>query len=155
MNHPMTFTTIDARVIALNCSHNYLIDEKHQPFIVRIEEVYLYDKNERTHCCEFTPSYYLIQLYTRVIFTPAGDQLNDHKQDEIFQVYEHEATDNIYVHCHEIDALESKAQPDGFTYHVHGDPEFQESEGDFESEEAYHDAVMEALREHFQANCPI
>src|SRR6266542_4446031 len=74
--------TIDARVIALNRTHNYLIDEKHQPSIARIEEVYLYDKHQHTHCCELTPSYYLIHLYSRVIFTPEGDKLNDHEQDE-------------------------------------------------------------------------
>jgi hypothetical protein len=150
-----TFADIDARVIALNRTHNYVIDEKHQPYIARIEEVYLYDKSQHTHCCEFTPSYYLIHLYTRVIFTPAGDQLSDHDQDQIFQEYEHEDTDNLYVHCHEIDALEEKARPNDFTYYAHGDPEFGEAEDDFESEEAYHDAVIEALREHFQANCPI
>lgn len=145
--------TIDARVIALDRTHNYFIEAKHQPSIARIEEVYLYDKNQHTHCCEFTPSYYLIHLYTRVIFTPEGDQLNDHEQDEIFQAYEHEGTENCYVHCHEIDALEAKAKP--FTYHTHGDPEFGAAENEFENEEAFHDAVMEALREHFQANCPI
>ena len=120
--------TIDACVIALNRTQNYFIEEKHQPFIARIEEVYLYDKNQHTHCCEFTPSYFLIHLYTRVIFTPVGDQLNDHEQDEIFQAYEHEDTENCYVHCHEIDTLEGKAQPKDFTYHTHGDPEFRDAE---------------------------
>lgn len=155
MNDTKTFAAIDARVIALDRSPNYFIDETHRPFIARIEEVYLYDKNERTHCYEFTPSYYLIHLYTRVIFTPAGDQLSDHDQDENFQAYEHEDTDNIYVHCHEIDALEAKGRSNDFTYYAHGDPEFGEAEDDFESEEDYHEAVIEALREHFQANCPI
>ncbi len=155
MNDTENFVTIDARVIALNRTHNYLIDQTHLPSIARIEEVYLYDKNQHTHCCEFTPSYYLIHLYTRVIFTPEGDKLNDHEQDDIFQAYEHEATENCYVHCHQIDALEAKAQPKDFTYHVHGDPEFGDAEDEFESKEAFHDAVMEALREHFQANCPI
>jgi hypothetical protein len=145
--------TIDARVIAINRTHNYLIAEGHQPSIARIEEVYLYDKNQHTHCCEFTPSYYLIHLYTRVNFTPVGNELSDHEQNEIFEAYEHEDTDNCYIHCHEIDALEAKAKP--FTYHTHGDPEFGDAEDEFETKEAFHDAVMEALREHFQANCPI
>jgi hypothetical protein len=155
MNNRKTFSPIDARVIALDRSQNYFIDERHKPFIARIEEVYLYDKNERTHCCEFTPSYYLIHLYTRVILTPPGEQLNALEQDEIFQAYEHEETDNCYIHCHEIDALEAKTQPNDFTYYAHGDPKFAGAEDDFESKEAYHDAVIDALREHFQANCPI
>jgi hypothetical protein len=155
MNDRKTFAPIDARVLALDRSQNYSIDERHKPFIARIEEIYLYDKNERTHCCEFTPSYYLIYLYTRVIPTQAGDQLKDHEQDEIFQAYELEETDNCYVHCHEIDALEARAKPNRFTYYAHGEPEFRGVEDDFESEEAYHDVVIEALREHFQANCPI
>ena len=145
---------IDARVIALNRTHNYVIAEKHQAHIASIEEVYFYDKNQRTHCCEFTPSYYLIHLYTKVIFTSAGNELNDHEQDEIFQAYEHEEMDNCYVHCHEIDVLEATVF-DRPTYYIYGDPEFGNVEGEFESQEAYHDSVMEALREHFQANCPI
>lgn len=155
MSDTDSLVRIDARVIALNRTCNYLIDAKHQPSIARIEEVYLYDKSQRTHCCEFTPSYYLIHLYTRVIFTPEGDQLNDHEQDEIFQTYEHEVTDNCYVHCNEIDALEEKARPQDFTYHTHGDPEFGNVADEYETEEAFHDAAMDALREHFQANCPI
>ena len=153
MTDTENLVTIDARVIALNRTHNYVLDVKHQAQIARIEEVYLYDKNQHTHCCEFTPSYYLIHLYTRVIFTAVGEQINDHEQDEIFQAYEHEDTDNFYIHVHEIDGLQAKAKP--FTYHTHGDPEFGDAEDEFESEEAYHDAVMDALREHFQANCPI
>ena len=145
--------TIDARVIALNRTHHYLIDAKHQPSIARIEEVYLYDKNQHTHCCELTPSYYLIHLYTRVIFSPKGDKLNEHEQDEIFQAYEHEVTEECYVHCHEIDALETQAKP--FTYHIHGDPEFGDAADEFENEEDFHDSVMDALREHFQGNYPI
>ena len=152
MTDTENLVAIDARVIALNRTHNYFLDEKHQAQIARIEEVYLYDKNQHTHCCEFTPSYYLIHLYTRVIFTAVGDQLNDHEQDEVFQAYEHQDTDNCYVHVHEIDAWEAKAKP--FTYYIHGDPDFSDAEDEFESEEAYHDAVMDALRDHFQANCP-
>lgn len=143
---------IDARVVALNATANYMIDQDDQPFIERIDDVFLYDRNERTHCCEWTPSYYLIHLYTSIVFR-IDDRLDEATEERLKQRYADLPTDNCYVHCHQIDAIEAKAKP--FQYHTHGDPGFAKSHAEFGNEEAWHDAVMEALREHFCANCPI
>jgi len=143
---------IDARVVALNATASYLIDAEDRSFIERIDEVFLYDRNERTCCCELTPSYYLIHLYTSVVFR--RDKLPDERrQEEIEQQYAFLPTDNCYVHCHTIDAIAERAEP--FRYHRHGEPGFETCRAEFDSDQAWHDAVMEALREHFCANHPI
>jgi hypothetical protein len=145
-----TTTRIDARVVALDVTANYWIDEQDRPLIERIDDVFLYDKSERTHCCEWTPSYYLIYLYTSILCREAMDE---HRRDELDQKYAHIATDNCYVHCHQIDVIEDQAERS--RYYKHGDPGFEKCRDEFDSEEAWHDAVMEALREHFCANWPL
>jgi hypothetical protein len=146
----LTQVPIDARVVALNVTGRYLIDDQDRPFIKRIDDVFLYDRNERTHCCEWTPSHYLIYLYTNVVVSAETD---DRKREALQEKYGYLPTDNCYVHCHEIDAIEKNARP--FRYHTHGDPGFENARDEYETDEAWHDAVMDALREHFCCNCPL
>jgi len=139
-------TPIDAYVIALDETDHYYISEADRPYIRQIRGVYLFDRNERTHCCELTPSYYLIRLWDEVLLTEAGEALDDFAADRLYQEYEYCGGDDCYVHCHTIEKLIGDSKP--FTVHHHGDTEVDEQDVD-------HDGQMEALREEFNCNHPL
>jgi hypothetical protein len=134
---------IDARLIAIDETSHYAIEEQDKPFIRQIRAVYLYDRNEVTHLCEFTPSYFLIHLYDEVVLTDAGAALDDFKQDEIFQRYENEPSDNIYMHCHDVDQMARSGRR--FTHYKHGRTGVRLTDVPREEQ-------MESLREHFCCN---
>ena len=132
---------IDARVVALDETYAYYIKEKDKQFIKTIRGVYLYNKNEITHLCEITPSYYLIHLYDQVILTNAAEQLGDFGKDDLYQTYEYRGGENIYVHCHQIDKMEG----DRSKYHLYGETGVSYDDSDYDDQ-------MEGLREHFCGN---
>lgn len=134
---------IDANCIALNETGNYVIDEQDRPYIREIRGVYLFDRNSRTYCCEMTPSHYLIHLYDQVI--PADDTPDD-VLERLDETYACHGGENCYVHVHQIETILKAARP--WTVHHYGDPGV--SFADVERDEQ-----MEALREHFNADCPL
>ena len=107
--------------------------------------VYLYHRGEATHCCEFTPSYYLRQIdidfeledqfdYDHPLF----DSVSEEADTELRQAQE---WDGKYVHCCDIDALPDKDR------HVYGKP--------FDGpvpEGVDYDSIIEGITEHFQGN---
>ena len=135
---------IDAYVVAFSEKHHYQIEEKDQPHIQDIRGVYLLNRNERTFCCGMTPSYWLIHLYDEVILTEdAEEALDDYERDRLFQEYEHCGGDDIYVHCHAIDAMIAAMKPT--TVHHHGRTGVPYSQANY-------DEQIEALAEHFCGN---
>ena len=134
---------IDARVIAIDETRYYDIEAADKPLIKKILGVYLYDKNEVTHCCELTPSYWLIHLYNLVIFTEEGEALDEITRDLKRDYYEMSDSEDKYFHCHDVDEMEAKAEKG--TYHIHGDPGVPLTE-------VPRDDQMEALHEHFVCN---
>lgn len=135
---------MNIHVVALIETDHYFIEPADAEYIAQIRGVYLFDKGKRTHCCEMTPSYWLIHLYDQVILSEAGDALDEDQKDRLSQAYEYNGGENIYVHCHEIDALVEKADPG--KHYAYGDSEVKEEDVDY-------DGQIEALREHFCANC--
>jgi hypothetical protein len=135
---------IDAYVIAFSEMDHYFIKEEDRPNIQDIRGVYLFDRNERTFCCEMTPSYWLIHLYDEVVLTPeADDALGECEKDAIYQEYEYCGGDNIYVHCHTIEArIEANKRN---TVHHYGGTEVSYDESDY-------DEQLEGLQEHFCCN---
>lgn len=133
---------IDAHIIAIDETEYYNIAPEHRQHISQIRGVYLFDTNQVTHCCELTPSYYLIHLYNEVIFTD-GDDLDDGTRDEIEQNYAHEGSDDIYVHCHTVDGMIETAKR--FTHHHYGHTGVSLDDSDY-------DEQIEGLREHFCCN---
>jgi len=131
---------IDAHVIALDETDHYNIAPADQPHIAKIRGVYLFDINQQTCCCEMTPSYYLIHLYDQVILTDDGKSLNESAKDEIDQRYASEGGNNIYVHCHTIDALIET------TEHYH----YGATGVDYDKSD--YDEQMEGLQEYFYCN---
>ena len=137
---------INAWVIGFDETRNYNIKPEHAPHIQAIYGYYLFDRNEVTHCCELTPSYYLIHLYDVVILTPeAQDSLDEEMKDQIFQEYC--GGDNIYVHCRSVDAILRKRGKPKRTYH-YGETGVKFTDTDY-------DEQMESLREHLCGNPPL
>ena len=99
----------DFWAVALNVTSHYEIEEKDRPFIKSINDVFMYDQNTRTHLCEATPSYYLVYLYTFVLFVEGAP---DEVVGEIEQRYCYEPTENSYLHCSDVEALPMRRQYD-------------------------------------------
>ena len=139
---------IFACLVALDFGDNWQISEADKPFIQSIRSIFFYDKNERTHLCEFTPSYYLVFLNHTVILTEAGEALSESAKDTLYQRYEFEEQDNPYYHCHDIDAFEERAKGkhgEKGRWHKYGRTGVSYKDSD-------RDSQIEGLREHFQGN---
>jgi hypothetical protein len=138
---------IDAYCVALDETDHYVIADEDKPKIEKIMGVYLFDKNEVTHCCELTPSYWLIHLYDEVV---CAKEVDDEERSRLDEEYGHEDAEDIYVHCRDIERIIEKAER--WTVLHHGDPELPDDED--KTDEENHRDKMEALREHFCGNCP-
>jgi hypothetical protein len=79
----------------------------------QIWTVYFFDPNEKTHCCEITPSYWLEFLdsfFERDYYDANGDlsRENERERDgleESIRTGQIQCDPSCYVHCHEIDHL--------------------------------------------------
>jgi len=129
---------IDAHVVALDATMDFDIAAADKPLIRRIRGVYLYDRNSVTHCCEFTPSYWLVFLYYAVELTAKGRKLDDFGKDMLYQKYEASDAGNIYMHVPAVEAIKGKGRR--YDYGVF-------------YEDTPYDERMESLREHFCSNC--
>jgi hypothetical protein len=138
---------IDARVIAIDETAYYEFPPKHAPYIRAIRGVYLYDANQHTHCCELTPSHWLIFLYHSVLLTETGDALDDKAREALLEEYE--VCNNgedlcIWIsHCSTMERL-AKATGDYLKY---GATEISYND------ESY-DEQIEGLIEYFGGNPP-
>jgi hypothetical protein len=140
---------IDAYAVALDETEFYNLDPADARYIERIDWVYLFDRNERTHLCEWTPSYYLIYLYTDIVFTPDADE---EIRDALDQKYAHEASDNEYMHCHDIERIIAANKRDRISHY--GDVAQHDLVNEIEDAGERRDAELEAIREDLCANCP-
>ena len=135
---------IDARVIAINETEYYEFPAEHAPYIQAIRGIYLYDANQHTHCCELTPSYYLIFLYHSVLLTEAGKALDDEARRVLLEEYEVcNNGEDRYVHCSTVERL-AKATGDYLEYGA--------TEVSYDDET--YDEQIEGLIEYFGGNPP-
>lgn len=134
---------IDAYVVALDETWGWVIDKADAPFIKAIRTVYLFDRNERVHCCELTPSFYEMHLYHEVECQPGT---SEERAQRIYEKYESQPGDNFYVHCHELETIIEAGKP--FTVHHYGDTGVS-------YDDVSRDDQLEALCEHFNANHPL
>jgi len=133
---------IDAYLIALDETDCYVIPTDDAPYIDKVRGIYLFDRNERVHCCEMTASHYLMYVYTSVLLTAAGESLPEEEQERISDWYK--MGDDRYLHCRDVDALIAA----GDDHHVYGATGVSYDDVD-------HDVQMDGLREHFSGNQPI
>ncbi len=141
-----TRSPIDAHVVAIDETHYYNIPEADAPYIERIRGIYFCDRNERTCCCEMTPSHYMIYVYTSVLLTAAGEALSEEKKNRIYNEYELCDGDNIYVHCYRVAGLIERAGR--WDHFVYGGTNVAYEDVDYDDQ-------IESLREHLSANPPI
>ncbi len=104
----MKQVNIDAFVVALDTTHEYNIDSEDAPPIVRIEGVYLFDRNVVTHTCEMAESYSLTHLYNLIVF---ADGLSDERREELEDKYAYEPSFDKYAHVSKIDPMIEEADP--------------------------------------------
>jgi hypothetical protein len=142
-------TPIDAYAVALVETRNYFLDPADAPFIQDIRGMYLFDRNERVHCCEMTPSFYLVHLYDQVVCHPGT---SEDRAQKIYEKYENHGGDDKYVHCHEIEALIDHG--DTATACHLGRPEYRTGRP-VPYEEMDHDEQMDSMREAYSSNPPL
>ena len=118
------------KVVRQDETHNWGFDEGRD--LGTIYGVYLVDTNEVTHCCEITPSYYLRHLYDTC------DSPDGVVRDEV-ESYSTCDDQNIYVHCHVIDAMKA---PDVYVCQPMEEHELADN----------YDALIEGYLEHFNGN---
>ena len=137
---------IDAWVIGFDETRNYNIKPEHRPYIQAIYGYYLFNRNEVTHCCEITPSYWLIHVYDQIVLNP-DSKPSDEMLNTLTEEYELCGGDDIYVYCHTVDAIIRKRGKPKRTYH-YGVTGVKFTDVDY-------DEQMESLREHLCGNPPL
>lgn len=80
----------------------------------KVYEVCLYDANERTYCCEVTPSYCLYPVDLTAGSLPEEDAARERLFEELLDA-RHELEDVCYMHCSDVDRLpeEDKVEQEG------------------------------------------
>ena len=88
----------------------------------KIFGVYLYNKNEHSYCCELTPSYTLIPLYSY-----AENEITDEIAEELMNG-DSLCNDVTYVHVSIVDKLKTKAAPANLNgnYYKNGGRKYRE-----------------------------
>lgn len=147
---PETRAPIDAYAVALVETANYSIDKQDAPFIKCIRGMYLFDRNERVHCAELTPSFLLVHLYDQVECQPGTSE--DRAQD-IYQKYENQWFEDRYVHCRAIERMIAETDTPSCC-HL-GSVVNRSSKTPVSYEESSHDEQMESLRESYTGNPPL
>ena len=141
-----TRSPIDARVIAIDETKFYTFPAEHAPYIDRILAVYLYDASERTHCCELTPSHFMIFLYHVVRLTKAGESLSDEERGKLYDEYEIENYgEDCYMHCRDLERRAEAGTPENYYNYGATEVSYEDSE---------YDDQIEGLIEHLNGNPP-
>lgn len=146
MSETETRSPIDARVIAIDETEHYTFPVEDRPYIKKILAVYLYDANERTHCCELTPSHFLRYLYHVVRLTEAGENLSDERREDFYTDYEvSNFNEDVYMHCATLEQLAEAGTPED--YHNYGATGVSYEDSDYDDQ-------IEGLVEHLNGNPP-
>lgn len=87
---------IQVNAVAIDETAYYSISEEDKPFIVKIWSVYIYNADERTFCCEATPSFFMEYLYSYVEYQGEASE-EDHERLTVKYCYE--PTEDCYMHC--------------------------------------------------------
>lgn len=108
---------INAKVIALDETEHWFLDGfgDDAQYVERVEGVYWFDKNTHTHCCEFTPSYWLYPVEHRAVLR---DDTPDEAADRIDHFVKEPQQEGMYAHVPTIDRIvaEIKASREKFRY---------------------------------------
>lgn len=70
----------------------------------KVYEVFLFDANEVTYCCEVTPSYCLYPVSLEAGDLPEEEDVRNRLFEELIDA-RHELEDVCYMHCRDVDRL--------------------------------------------------
>ena len=88
--------------VALDETQYYRMLPGDEQYVERIMAVYVYDYHEETHCCEFTPSYYLEWAYTFIVWKkPPPVEVGERAED----YYCFADSESTYVHVRSLDRI--------------------------------------------------
>ena len=93
---------ISAWLITIDETREYNSTSEDAPFIMKIEEVYLFDRNRRTHCAELQPSYDLRHLYTLIT---VAEGTSATKREELEENYAYGLGCDKYAHVSMVDRV--------------------------------------------------
>lgn len=96
---------VDAFVVGFDETYAWNLAPEDKPWIKEIRGVYLFDRNEVTHCCEVTPSYFMRFCYHAFVLVDAA---TDEVSERIHEEYGTEPQDDCYMHCSEVDRFVSE-----------------------------------------------
>lgn len=97
------FLPLDLRLVVFD--HTVYYREDIQAEAGKIFQVYVYDANRVTNCCEIRPSYELYPLLTQPLNCPESERERDALDELVGQ-----DTDERYIHCSVIDAIPALRQ---------------------------------------------
>lgn len=96
------------RLVKIDVTHNWNEDFLNQIGASKVFDYCLYDENEVTYCCEYTPSFWLIPVYSET-----ENYLEDSQYDEF--VY-HNSLDPFYMHCPQVEELDHVSNLEEFDF---------------------------------------
>ncbi|MGF6603989.1 hypothetical protein P3T23_008744 [Paraburkholderia sp. GAS448] len=102
----------------------------------KVFQVYAYDANRVTHCCEVTPSYQLHPVATQALNCPESEE----EREKIDEMLRSELQDVIYMHCRTVEVMSDKYRR---AHHMI----------DRDLDETY-DKQLESVLEHIRCNPP-
>ena len=88
--------------IAVDETRHYNLRPGDERLVVRILQVYVFDRASCTHCCELTPSYWLEPAYCTVATT---DEATDEERDAVDQRYCYEPSEGCYIWCRDVERM--------------------------------------------------
>jgi hypothetical protein len=141
---------IDAYAVALVETDHYFIDKADAPFIKAIRGMYLFDRNERVHCCEMTPSFYLIHLYDQVECQPGT---SEDRAQAIYDKYEQHGGEPKYVHCYQIENMIGETDTPSCCHLGRAVTRATKQPIPYDVES--HDEQMESMRQGYSENPPL
>jgi hypothetical protein len=119
-------SSVKVFAVSIDETKYYTLAKDDAALIKAIHNVYVYNADEHTYCCEFTPSFYLDPLYTYIEFV---DGVSENDRERCEENYCYENSEGMYLHCRLLDTMTVKDC------------------GEFET--------FEDAREHLQGNWPI
>ncbi len=117
------------KLVKIDVTHHWNEDFLRQIKAGKVFDYCLYDSSQATHCCEFTPSYWLVPVYSET------EHYLDDAQHEEFSYHNNlEGLEPFYMHCHDVENLE---HIDDFSS---SDFEYEKSEDEKEYSEQFEEA---------------
>ncbi|VVE35447.1 hypothetical protein [Pandoraea terrigena] len=130
-----TSLDIDIQLVVIDETRYYSDDMR--KLAGKVFQVYAYDANRVTHCCEITPSYELHPVATQALDCPESDA----EREKIGEMERSAPQDVIYMHCRAVEVMSDKYRR---AHHV--------IERDLDES---HDKQLESVLEHIRCNPPL